>query len=214
MAVSDKIIQINYELRNLGDEFTDAELLAYYNKANEILYRTLINMESDWVRTGSDSFTTVEGTQYYNLATDEDIEDIWLLHRVWVSEYEPMDVCAEADLYDAINEEEAGNTGHRCIPTEYCMLGNVLWFKESPDDAYTVHIKYYPSYTDLESTDDMPYNGMFDMALSQAVIFIAKNRNEMGVNIEAQLTSIFEKTALDLARRRRKAPKQFTPRMS
>lgn len=214
-TVAEKIIQIEYELRNESGEFTDAELLAYFNKSYEVLYGVLVNRESELVRTGTGSFVTVAGTQSYDLTgVASPVTDLWLPDKVWVSENEPMDMCGETDLYDTINEEEAGNTGHRCEPTEYCLVGDTMWFKESPDAVYTINLKYFPSFTALSAaSSNMPLSGIFDQSLSQSVIFIAKNRNETQISVEGQLMTVFEEAALNLTKRRRYKPKQFSVRM-
>lgn len=212
MAITADIIeQVGYELRNDSGEFSDQELLTYVNKNLEILHTVLINSESELVRTGSGSFNTIAGTQSYDLTSSGiDITDMWLPHRVWTSQYEPMDMCSEDELYDGINNEEKGSTGCRARPQEYCLVGDYMWFKEVPDVVYTVNIKYFPEHTNVRLDSTMPYRGIFNQKLVQGVLMTAKNRNEMNVNVEASLLALYESAAFNLIKRRAYIPKQFS----
>lgn len=212
MLISEFITDISYSLRNASGEFDDPELLSYLNRAYECLYKVLVKMKNEKVRTGSDSFSTTAGTQSYDLtASGISITDMWVPDKVWVSGSELMDVCFDEDLYDTINQEEDGNTGHRTEPTEYCLINNTVWFKECPDAVYTVNFKYFPSFSVLTNyTADMPLQGIFNMALLQATIMYAKTRNEMNPSINIQLSELFKAEALWLLGKRSKKNVRFS----
>lgn len=212
MLISEFITDLSYSLRNASGEFDDAELMSYLNRAYECLYKVLVKMKNEKVKTGTGSFSTTAGSQSYDLtASGINITDLWVPHRVWVSGSELMDVCYEEDLYDTINQEEDGNTGHRTEPTEYCLIGSTVWFKESPDDTYTVEIRYFPSFTTLtDYTANMPLSGIFNMSLLQAVEMYAKTRNEMNPSLDIQLMEMFKAEALFMLGKRSKKNVRFS----
>lgn len=213
-TVAESITQISYELRNDAGEFTSPELLAYHNRVCEILHFTLVRMESDLVRTGTCSFVTVAGTQSYDLTAASPLPaltDFLIPHRVWVSTYPPMDMCEEIDLYEGINEEEDSQTGHRAQPYSYCILNQTMWFKEVPDAVYTIEVRYFPNFATLAATSaDIPHHGLFDQAIAQSVILLAKNRDDQSVSLEGQLMSMIEAEALKVLGRRTKIQKKIT----
>lgn len=214
VAASALITRIRYELYdNDLTQYTDAELLAYINKSLEIIHELLIDEESELIRTGTGSFTTTAGTQSYDLSANT-MGDLWLPYRVWISEYEPMTVCEEEDLYDAINEEEKGSTGHRTRPEVYCIVGEYMWFEDVPDDTYTVNLKYYPNFVPLASTaSNMPLRNLFNQAVIEGVKVLAKHRNEQSVHVDAILKDIFQERALRIMRKRRKQVIKISPKL-
>ena len=206
MTVSEFITDISYSLRNDSGEFINDELLTYLNRSYNFLYNILVKQKSEIVQTGSNSFSTIAGTQSYDLTSSGiNITDMWVPHRVWVSKYEPMNVCYEEDLYSAINLEEQGSTGSRTRPTDYCLIGNTIWFKQVPNDIYTINLKYFPTFSKLTSTaSEMPFLGMFNLALGQAVEMYAKYRNEININLDTQLTQLFNTETLWMLGKRSK----------
>lgn len=191
MTPDNLITELDYELQNESGDFTRPELLSYINRALEMIYSNLVEKKSEFVRTGTGSLSTVEGTQSYDL-THEDIavSDLWILHRVWVTGEEPMKHCLEKDLYDTINAEENSETGHRCEPQNYCLVGNTLWFKESPDAVYAINLRYFPSFTAIALGTDMPYNDAANLPVKDMLVVLAKNRLKTNNNLHAQLWSL------------------------
>lgn len=186
------ITEINYELTNASGDFTSAELLSYINRSLEMIHSELVHNKSESVRTGTGSFDCVVGTQSYDLTdgSGANSSDIWALHRVWIEESEPMDLCTEEDLYDTINAEEASETGHRCEPEEYCLIVDQLWFKESPDDTYTVQIRYFPKFVAIAADGAMPYNDMANLEVKSMAVLMAKNRVWKNDNLHGQLLGL------------------------
>ena len=202
---------------NLDGEY--AELLTYLNSCLRLIHEILIKEDSELVRTGTGTITTVAGTQYYSLA-DNTMGDLWAVRKlqrnryaIWVSEYEPMTMCEEDDLYDAINNEESGNTS-RTRPEEFCIIGDNLWFKDVPDAAYTVNVRYYPNFVPLTATTDaVPYKGLFNNEMVEGVVLLAKHRNEIGVQVDALLKDMMHERAMQVTRRRQKKCVSIVPRM-
>lgn len=207
MTINEFIDNITFCLRNQSGEFSDAELLSYLNRAYSCLYTVLIKQKNELVRTGSDAFTTIIGTQYYDVSS----MNILIIDKIWVNEYEPMKDCFEEDLFSSINEEEKGNTGHRCRPEEYCLIGDIIWFRQSPSAVYTINVKYFPTFTTLTNYEaDMPLKGMFNQSLIQAVEMYARFRNEMNPSINIQLMTLFQVEANFLLGKRSKKNVRFS----
>ena len=206
------ITDIRYELRDTTTtyQYEDAELLVYINKVSEIIHQMLIDQESEMVRNGSGTITCVAGTQSYDL-DDNSMGDLWVPHRVWVDTKEPMTMCEEWELFDSINLEEDSQTGHRAEPCKYCIIEDYIWFKEVPDDTYTVRFKYYPNYTVLTTASACPFRHIFNQDIVEGVKIFAKNRNEMDVQIDAVLKDYFEQVAQKVMKRRRFKPVSVSP---
>ena len=207
VAASVIITNCLYELRdpdgtNYNKDGAYAELLGYINRCLEVLYEILVYDDSELTRTGTGDIATVDGTQSYDMS-DNDMGDLWIPHRVWVDEYPPMKMCEEEDLYGGINAEESENTA-REQPDQYCIIGDYIWFKTVPDDAYTVYFRYYPNFTPLTLvTESMPYKNIFNNEVIEGVKVLAKHRNEIGIQVDAILKDIFNEKAMRIMRKRR-----------
>ena len=210
--VSEMITDLRYELRDTTAtyQYADAELLVYINDVSENIHQMLMDKESEIVRNGSGTITCVAGTQSYDL-DDNSMGDLWAPHRVWVDEKEPMTMCEEWETFDGINAEERSETGHRCEPIKYCIIEDYIWFKEVPDDTYTVRLKYYPNYVDLATTDPCPFRHIFNQDIKKGAAILAKNRNEMDVQVDAILKVTFEQVSQKIMKRRRFKPVSFSP---
>jgi len=210
--VSEMITDMRYELRdtNTTYQYADAELLVYINDISENIHQILIDNESEMVRNGSGTITTVAGTQSYDLGANT-MGDLWVPHRVWVDTKEPMTMCEEWELFDSINLEEDSQTGHRAEPWKYCIIEDYIWFKEVPDAAYTVRLKYYPNYVDLATSDACPFRHIFNQDIKKGAALLAKNRNEMDVQIDAVLKDFYEQVSQKVMKRRRFKPVSVSP---
>ena len=221
ITVANFITQNLYHLRdpngnNYNKDGAYAELLGYINECNELIYEILTDENSDLICTGTGTVTTVAGTQSYDLSSNS-MGDFWLPEKlennryaVWISEYEPMEMCDQNALYDAINANE-GTTTSRSQPDRFCIKGDYIWFETVPDDAYTVNFRYFPNFVPLASTSvNMPYKNLFNNQIKEGVILYAKRRNELGIQIEAILQDMFLARALKIARKRTKTESRFT----
>jgi hypothetical protein len=214
VAVSTIFERALYELRdpygtNYNADGAYGEMLGYLDRCNELIYQMLIDEQSELVRTGTGTFDTVAGTQEYDLSANT-MGDFWSPHRIWISEYDPMEMCEEGDLYDAINSNE-GSSVSRAQPDEFCIIGDYIWFKDVPDDAYTVNLRYFPNYVGLTATTDtMLFKNLFNNEILEGIKILAKNRNEISVQVDAQLKEIFFYRAMQIIRQRRKKRVRFT----
>ena len=217
-AASAIITKVLYRLRDpdgtvYNADGAYAELLGYLDTCLEDIHEILVNEKSELARTGTGTITTAAGTQSYVLA-DNSMGDFWTMERIWVSTYEPMEECTIDDLHDVINLEEDSQTAHRCLPTEYCLQADSVWFRESPDDTYTVYLRYYPNYVPLTGTTaNMPYRGLFNNEIIQGTVLLCKHRNEENPQIDAVLKDLFHSRAMKIMNRRRKKTVGFKPKV-
>lgn len=215
VLASDIITQVLYELRDpngyiYNKDGAYAEMLGYINRCNELIYEILVDLESELVRTGTGTITTVDGTQSYVLS-DNSMGDFWVPYWVWISTYDFMTVCEEQDLEDAIIAEEAGDTS-RSLPDEYCIIGDYLWFRDVPDDEYTVNLRYFPNFVGLTAVGDtMPYRNLFNNDIREGVALFAKRRNEKPFQAEAILKDMFMARALKIVKKRSRKDVGFKP---
>lgn len=211
VTVSSFIAEVQTELRDPGgNNYTSSELIPYLNRCYDEVYQILVDKQAEIVRTGSGTLTTVDGTQSYDLSANS-MGDLWVPHRVWITNYEPMDECEEEDLYDAINSEELGDSS-RTLPDAYCIVGDYIWFKDVPNDAYTVNIRYFPNFVPVSSSDNLPLKNLFNNEFKEGIKVLAKNRNHIGVNVDAILKDIFRAGAMKIIYRRRKRNVRIIPR--
>ena len=215
MTISDLITNCGFELIDQDhNQWSETELFTYFKKAHRLLHQVLIDSESELVRTGTGTIITVAGTEKYVLA-DENMSDLWIVHKIWVSEYDPIDMVEEDSRYTYVKSEEEGEISARSRPDGYYLTLNDIGFLPFPDSAYTINIVYYPEYTSPSSIEEnTPYRGLFDNLLEECMIMYSKNRNELSMNIEGVMLDLFEQQAMRLSRKRRKKVYQISPRFS
>lgn len=211
-TISDLITNASYELIDIDHtQWSEVELFTYFKKCHRLLHQVLIDSESELVRTGTGDITTTAGQEKYVL-NEEDMGDLWTIHKVWVSEYDPMDFVEEDERYQYVKSEEEGQTSARTRPDSYYLTLNDIAFLPFPDIAYTINIIYYPQYTAPSAiTENTPYRGLFDGLLEEGILMYAKNRNELPMNVEGVLLDMFERQAMRLSRKRRKKTYQMAP---
>ena len=223
ITASSIITEVLYDLRDpngyiYNKDGAYAELLGYLNRCNELIYEILVKKNSELIRTGTGTITTVAGTQSYALSSNS-MGDFWLprplgenRYAVWISEYEPMSMCEESDLYDAINANEGSSTS-TAMPDRFCIIGDYIWFEDAPNDAYTVNLRYFPNFVGLTSTAaTMPYKNLFNNEIREGIIFYAKRRNERDYGAEAVLRDMFNRRAMQLIGLREKNSVRIKPK--
>ena len=90
-------------------------------------------------------------------------------------------------------------------PTEYYIDGsNNVCFPIYPDDAYTVKIPYYTIPTAITATTDtVPFLGLFDNVIIEALTWRAQNRDEYDVTGEMKWQSFLNERVLRLIAHRK-----------
>jgi hypothetical protein len=103
---------------------------------------------------------------------------------------EPINLVTEAQIidYDPVEVTE---------PSEFYVDGsNNVCFPSYPDDAYTVKIPYWQIPTALTATTDtMPFLGLFDNVVVEAVTWRAQNRDEYDTSMELKWMSFLNEQA-------------------
>jgi hypothetical protein len=137
------------------------------------------------------------------------------MNKIWVDTYEPMEQAEEADRYDYVNQEEAGNTGARSIPDKYYLSGDNIGLLPIPDAIYTVRATYYPNFVPLSATtDSIPFKNIFNLEIVECIILLANNRNSKETALQQALLNIFTDRAKILAKKRRVLRTAISPRFS
>lgn len=205
-TIRDTLDRVNYELRNVYEkQWKEVELLSYYNKTIDLIHQILVDDKSDLNRTGSGTITTVAGTMEYSTITD-------LLLPYYVR------IAANSQTLEMVNEEEVidyeetDGTYQEGQPTKYYLKGSSIGFLPEPDDAYSVKVVYYPTFTPATSVDaSMPWLGLFNMQIEEGIKLIAKNREGMGGLMEPSLMEMFQDRAIAIHRSRRPHTYQMQP---
>ncbi len=215
---------VRYELRDADKkQYTDSELLAYLNKCNELIYNILVESNSELVCTGSGSLTLAAGTEAYDLAANT-MGDMLCLRKlsntgdenrysVYLTDasgnvYPPLDMVAEEDRYDHL----VSGSSSQNRPTSFYLDGDSFGFLPVPDAVYTATLKYFPNFVELASGDNMPYRNLFNRQIEEAIILLAKNRENAGMGIEPSLMQLFQDRAMTLMRQRRMRDMSLRPR--
>lgn len=175
--------------------WTDAELLAYGNKAVAYINQLLVQ-RNDHLGLKAATITTAEGTENYDLPSDflamypgaklqESgmwIDDNFLFP---VRETERVGYDLTSDGYDE--------------PLYYYMTATQFGLLPIPDGIYTVNYRYFYTITALAlypSASTMPWGGVFDEAISTFITSLANARGEMDVSMMTQLYDELEQSAL------------------
>lgn len=208
VLVSAMTTLFNYELRNSdAKQWEAAETLAYVNKWMEYVHMMMAEHECDMVLTGSGSFTTVEGTETYDLSANS-MGDLWFPVHVWCDSYNELEQVSEAErMSHQIAYEQSASAYSQ--PSMYYLEGDNIGLLPFPDDTYTINVKYIPDYTALTTASTMPFKNLFNNTLVEGVKIHAKNREEYGTAVDAALMELFQDRAMSVIRKRQKQNPRF-----
>lgn len=187
----------------------DAELLAYANKAVSYLNQLLIQ-RNDPLGLSSDTITTVDGTETYDLPSGFiamyrgkgcDQSGMWLDSTfLW-----PVRETEKANYYDADEGE----------PKYYYIIDGYIGLLPVPDDEYTINYRYFAAQDVLElsTPSTMPWGSVFDEAISMFMTSLANARGEMDVSMITQVYAELERSALAVVSARTPVCLRMNPRM-
>ena len=204
------IAGVRYQLRDANQkQYDDAELLAFLNDWNAEVYKSLVYDQSELIRTGSGTITTVAGTETYSLsAVAIAMGDFWAPHRVWIAGYEPLDKGDEDDRYAY---EQTSGTFTRGQPESFYLTAGSMGFVPVPDAIYTVRVKYYPEFAPIASTaGTMPYRNLFNQQIAYGAQLTAKARQMQNAAIETSMMQLHSDIAHKIVSLRTKGSYQFT----
>jgi len=173
MTVQELLEQVRYQINDTDKaEYTDAELINYINDGLRFISNELIRIGSSLLLKKAD------------LALTDGFVAL------------PSDFVKEQAVLDA-----QGNILKSLTPAEplsrygYKIIGNTFY---SNSDNITLY--YFAPYSEVSTiASEIPVPDYMLGLLKEIVIFIALNRNEFSLSVEAELIKTFETQVLQLA---------------
>lgn len=213
VTIGDLTTLANYELRNINSQQWKApETLQYFIKWLEFIYYMLADFESDFVTTGSGSFTTLEGIELYDLE-DEEMGDLLFPYTVWASGLKELKLADKSERMPYVIQEEQTSGSGRSQPAKYYIEGSNIGILPFPDSTeYTIKLEYVPDFVPPVDTDYiMPFQNLFNNVLLNGMMVIAKNREEGGSGVDGALMELFQEKAIGILRKRQKQSFRMVP---
>jgi len=209
MATAAEILaSARYDLRDArATQYSQAELLDYLNRALIVLNSTLLGLHSDWVHATDTSTTLTSATNSITQPTGcNSIRSIWY----GTDEFYEKSVDY---IYDR-RKDIGSQTGK---PEYWAHEATSVIFDYTADQDYLLTIHYDAKASVLTiadvggetETSDMPYNDEFNQPLREALIIMAKNREEYDVSGHAYLEAVFMNAAMQNQISRRFTPKRY-----
>lgn len=199
VTVDDIINRANYELRNSTKrQYPDGEIMTYINKCLEMLHEILVGIQSDLVRTGRGTLTTVPGQELYSL-TDAGMGDLWTIWSIALPGFTPLEISEE------YSRQASGILPGTGVPGEYYLEGENIGLLPIPAREMTYNVIYFPAFVGIEDAESqMPYRNLFNLSVIEAVQLFAKHRNVENPALNADLYQLFHDRALEITRQRQK----------
>lgn len=190
MTIDTEITSIRYDLRDTDStQFTDAELLDFYNRCVRALASALASVKSDWVLS-DDTLTIVAGDNYVALPSDFSTPIHAEIDEEPLTKKEPR-------VIKKWQQQTSSGT-----PEYYGIHQSNLIFERAAGSNTDVYFQYNTKATALVTGAPMPYSDEFNDPLKSAVIMLAKNRNERDITGDYALQSFFLDNALAKSVRR------------
>ena len=183
--VSALISDARYDLRDTrSTQYSDAELLAYYNRALKVLDGALVRYDSDYVHS-TDQRTLSSGSNSITLPTTTiSVDEVWTTDD---------DECKKTSLLDLLRRRRyCTSTGE---PQYWALDGLKVQFDYTADQDYTITSEVVKKTGKQELSDECPYNDAFSEVLRQALVLFAKNRQEYDINGAAIVGKILSDAA-------------------
>jgi hypothetical protein len=200
MATAAEVItSARFDLRDSSStQYTDAELLDYLNRALVQLYASLGSVHSDWVYTEDTSKTLATGDNSVTTPTD-----IGAVLSLWIGSDE---ILKKDTPYIYYKRRYITATGQ---PYYFAHKDSTFIFERAADADYSLAIYYNKKRTVLGSGDTMPFDDDFNQPVRQAIVLIAKNRNEYDVAGDGALFDFFLDAAFTYVISRNRTPKRY-----
>ena len=189
-----------YDLRDASSTlFTDAELLAYLNRALVQLDKALLSVNADWIRETDEDTDLYEDDDYVDLSSS-----VVSIRSVWIGSNQ---IIPKSVDYIDYKRKHISSQGQ---PDYYAMKGETLIFEREADQKYsTLVIHYNKKSAVLATTDDMPFNDRFNEPLRQMMVLLAKNRQELSPVMDSELFNFFMDSALGEVITRNYTPRRY-----
>ena len=198
-TVASIITSGRYDLRDTNSfTYTDEECLDYLNRSLGVLDGILSEIHSDLVYQEDTSITLSSGNKYASRPTRcITIRDLWI----------GSNLLYKKDIdYIFYKRQHISGTGQ---PYYYAEQGTNIIFEREADTNYSLEIYFDQESSALTSGGDMPHSDIFNEALREGMVILAKRRNEYDLNIDAVLHDHFLDAALKKAFRRQLKPKYY-----
>jgi len=185
-----------YDLRDVDTTlYTDAELLAYANRALRQLDNVLSALNSDWVLNEKADISLVAGNNSVSSPTGS-----MVIRSAWISSTEIIKVAPQT-IYN--KRKYISGTGQ---PRFFSEAGTSMIFEKTADDTYTIKGYYDKRATVLTDGDDMPYNDEFNDPIREMIVILGHKRNENDVFTDTQLYNFFMERVVGNVVRRNHVP--------
>lgn len=199
-AASTLITSARYDLRDSNStQYTDAELLDYINRAIEVLDSALLSIDSEMIIEEDTSTTLTSATNNVTAPTSS-----MSIRSIYIST-DQLTKTSPADIYyRRIYDTSTGQ------PYYWCEKDTSILFDCTADQDYSLKIYYNSKTTALTATtDDMPYNDMFNQEIREAVSITAKNRENEFAGVNSVLFQMFKDAAMARVVSRNYVPKTY-----
>lgn len=198
-ALSSLITSARYDLRDTGStEYTDAELIDYYNRAQIELYSVLQSLKSDWVHESDTSITLEEDGNSVDVPSD-----FATVRSIWIDD----DRILQKDVdYIYYKRELISDEGQ---PDYFAIKAAEFIFERTADQDYSLTVYYNKKSTTLVTADTLPFSDEFNQPLRQAIVLQAKSRNEYDIMGDAAMHDYFMAAALAKVVSRNFTPKPY-----
>lgn len=200
-TVANIITAARYELRDPNATQFDSdnvELTGYLNRALVQLDNALSAMNSDWVLT-EDATTTLSAAANSVTTPARCVR----VRKVWISSDKLIKKLPDYIYY---KRKFITATGQ---PVYFAHKAATIIFEQTADANYDLTIYYDQKTSALTPGGNMPHDDEFNEALKQAMILLAKNRQEGGVVTDAALFDFFTQAAIGKVIGRKTTPKRY-----
>jgi hypothetical protein len=178
--------------------WVDAELLAYVQKGVNYINQLLINRNDiSATKSGTISITSGNETVSFTACTMTDFVAMYKGNKldntgVWINN-SFLDPCREPERSDYMDDDGTMQTEQ---PAKYYVGSSYLGFLPVPDDSYTVDCLYFYKQSALTVGSSMPFNDVFNEAISAFVTSMAAARTERDIAAMTALYNELETQAL------------------
>lgn len=203
LTVANLITSIRYTIKDTAaSKFAsdNAELLDYVQRAYEMLYQRLIELQSD-INLTINAQALAAGTGNYDLPAD---------FQAWGF----VHIAGESKRMDQVNydnilayDELFGSNSD--TPTRFAIYNDDIYIKPTPDAVYTMNEYYYAHPSTLATSTTMPFAGIFNRAIQRWVERMCLNRDEFDIKVEDAETKLLLSFAEGVHRARNKSLKRI-----
>ena len=171
-TLSELITSARYDLVDYGNGivFIDEELVVYLNRMFQLMDSTLAALNSDLTKAKETDIDTVASQEYVDISAMN--SGNWQsVTEVWIGQ----DKLTQISL-DLLWYKSKFRTADE-YPEFWTLWNRAIYFPSTCNDAYTNLIIHYHKKTGtLASTDDMPYNDIFNEFFREQLVLYTKSK--------------------------------------